>query len=143
MANNSFSNNVEGLFKGLDGFFTSKTVIGEAVQYGETTVIPLMEVSFGMGAGAFEGKGNDSGGGGVGAKMSPSAVLILNNGTSKLISVKDTSGVAKVLDLVPDFVNKFMDNGSVEKEENLDDIFEDKKDEISEEKKEENKEENK
>ena len=80
------------------------------------------------------------GGGGVGAKMSPSAVLILNNGTSKLISVKDNSGVAKVLDLVPDFVNKFMDNGSVEKEENLDDIFEDKKEEESEEKEEENKE---
>ncbi|MBR4808622.1 MAG: GerW family sporulation protein, partial [Lachnospiraceae bacterium] len=92
----------------------------------------LMEVSFGLGAGSFEGKGNDSGGGGVGAKMSPSAVLILNNGTSKLISVKDTSGVAKVLDLVPDFVNKFMDGGSTEKEEDLDDIFADEKEEISE-----------
>ncbi len=125
MATNSFSNNVEGLFKGLDGFFTSKTVVGEPVKYGDITVVPLMEVSFGMGVGSLEGKGNDSGGGGVGAKMTPCAVLILQNGTSKLISVKDQSGVAKVLDLVPDFVNKFMDNGTTtEPEENIDEIFE-------------------
>ena len=124
MADNSFKNNVDALFKGLDGFFTSKTVVGESVKYGDMVVIPLMEVSFGMGAGSLSKTGKDNGGGGVGAKMSPSAVLIIQNGSSKLISVKDNSGVAKVLDLVPDFVNKFMDKGSDEEDaEDMDDIF--------------------
>ncbi|MBR5337654.1 MAG: GerW family sporulation protein [Lachnospiraceae bacterium] len=129
MANNSFSNNAEALFKGMEGFFTSKTVVGEPVKYGDTVIIPLMEISFGMGAGSMDGN-KSSGGGGVGAKMTPCAVLVLQNGTSKLISVRDQSGVAKVLDLVPDFVNKFMDKGSTtEAEENLDEIFEDGKEE--------------
>ena len=127
MADNSFNANVEALFKGLDGFFTSKTVVGEAVKYGDTMVIPLMEVSFGMGAGSYKEAKN--GGGGVGAKMAPTAVLIIQNGTSKLISVKDQSGVAKVLDLVPDFVNKFMDKGDEfdEPAEDSADIFDDEK----------------
>ena len=123
MADNSFSSNVQSLIKGMEGFFTSKTVVGEPVKYGDTVVIPLMEVSFGMGAGSMSEKNNA--GGGIGAKMTPSAVLILQNGTSKLISVKDQGGVAKVLDMVPDFINKFMDKGSSEEEENLDEIFED------------------
>ena len=122
MADNSFSSNTEALFKGMEGFFTSKTVVGEPVKYGDTVVIPLMEISFGMGVGAMSAKNN--GGGGVGAKMTPCAVLILQNGTSKLVSVRDQTGILKVIDLVPDFVNKFMDKGStIEEEENIDDIF--------------------
>ena len=48
-----------------------------------------------------------SGGGGMGGKMSPSAVLVIQNGTTKLVNVKNQDGITKVLDMVPDFVNKF------------------------------------
>ena len=39
--------------------------------------------------------------------MSPSAVLVISNGTTKLVNVKNSDGLAKILDMVPDVVNKF------------------------------------
>lgn len=41
------------------------------------------------------------------AKMSPSAVLIIQNGVTKLVNIKQQDAVTKVLDMVPDLVNKF------------------------------------
>ena len=56
--NNNFSSNVESLFKGMDAFLTTKTVVGDAIQVQDGTIIlPLVDVSFGVGAGAF---GDDS-----------------------------------------------------------------------------------
>ena len=62
MADNSFSSTVASLFKGMDSFITTKTVVGDAVHIG---------------------------------------------GTTKLVNVKNQDGITKVLDMVPDFVNKF------------------------------------
>lgn len=53
---NTFQTTVESLMKGMDGFVSSKTVVGEPIQVGETIILPLVDVSFGMGAGAFCGK---------------------------------------------------------------------------------------
>ena len=50
---NTFQTTVESLMKGMDGFVSSKTVVGEPLQMGETIILPLVDVSFGMGAGAF------------------------------------------------------------------------------------------
>ena len=54
MSDNSFNNTVESLFKGMDNFITTKTVIGDAVRFEDgTIVLPLVDVSFGVAAGAF------------------------------------------------------------------------------------------
>ena len=53
---NTFQTTVESLMKGMDGFVSSKTVVGEPIQVGETIILPLVDVSFGMGAGAFCGE---------------------------------------------------------------------------------------
>ena len=37
--------------------------------------------------------------------MSPSAVLVIHNGTTRLINIATNSGMDKLLDLVPDFVD--------------------------------------
>ena len=56
MANeNNFKDTVNSLFKGLDTFISAKTVVGEAVHVGDTIILPLVDVTFGVGAGAFEG----------------------------------------------------------------------------------------
>ena len=53
MSDNSFNNTVESLFKGMDNFITTKTVIGDAVRFEDgTIVLPLVDVSFGVAAGA-------------------------------------------------------------------------------------------
>ena len=108
MADNDFRNTVETLFRGMDNFITSKTVVGDAVNVGnDTVIVPLVDVSFGVGAGAFAGDKRDNGGGGMGGKMQPSAVLVISNGSTKLIDVKSNDGLGKILDMVPDVINKF------------------------------------
>lgn len=115
MAEN-FQNTVEALFKGMENFITTKTVVGDAVTVGDTIIVPLVDVSFGMGASAKSEDKKNSGGGGMGGKISPSAVLVISNGTTKLINVKNQDSVTKILDMVPDLVNKFIPGNASEKE---------------------------
>ena len=105
--NNSFEKTVESLFKGMDSFITTKTVVGDAIHIGDTIILPLVDVSFGVGAGAFSGEKKNNGGGGMGGKITPSSILVMQNGTTKLINVKNQDAVTKVLDMVPDIINKF------------------------------------
>ena len=104
---NNFKDTVNSLFKGLDTFISAKTVVGEAVHVGDTIILPLVDVTFGVGAGAFEGDKKSNGGGGMTGKMTPSAVLVIQNGTTKLANIKNQDGLTKVLDMVPDFVDRF------------------------------------
>ena len=46
--NNTFEKTVESLFKGMDGFITTKTVVGDAIHIGDTIILPLVDVSFGV-----------------------------------------------------------------------------------------------
>lgn len=110
MAENSFNSTVESLFKGMDSFLTTKTVVGDAIKFDDGTIIlPLVDVSFGVAAGAFAEDNNkkNNGGGGLGGKISPSSVLVIQNGSARLVNVKNQDIVTKVLDMVPEFVNKF------------------------------------
>ena len=104
---NNFKDTVNSLFKGLDAFISAKTVVGEAIHVGDTIILPLVDVSFGVGAGAFEGEKKNNGGGGMTGKLTPSAVLVIQNGSTKLVNVKNQDGLTKVLDMVPDFVDRF------------------------------------
>ena len=103
---NNFKDTVNSLFKGLDAFISAKTVVGEAIHVGDTIILPLVDVSFGVGAGAFEGDKKSNGGGGMTGKLTPSAVLVIQNGSTKLVNVNQ-DGLTKVLDMVPDFVDRF------------------------------------
>ena len=120
MAENSFSNTVESLFKGMDAFITTKTVVGDAVRFDDgTVVLPLVDVSFGVAAGAFanENKKKNNGGGGMGGKIQPSAVLVIKDGTSRLVNIKNQDGITKLLDMVPEFVEKFSKKEDKEQKE--------------------------
>lgn len=111
---NTFNSNVESLFKGMDAFLTTKTVVGDAIKFDDgTIVLPLVDVSFGVGAGAFVQENiKSSSGGGMGGKMTPSSVLVIKDGCTKLVNVKNQDVMTKVLDMVPDMVNKFMKSDS-------------------------------
>ena len=87
MANeNNFNDTVNSLFKGMDSFISAKTVVGEAIHIGQN---------------------KNNGGGGMTGKVTPSAVLVIQDGTTKLVNIKNQDGLTKVLDMVPDFVNRF------------------------------------
>lgn len=112
MAENNFNSTVESLFRGMDSFLTTKTVVGDAVKFDDGTIIlPLVEVSFGVAAGAFTGDAKNNAGGGMGGKISPSSMLVIQNGSSKVVNIKDQDSVTKIIDMVPDLINKFTKGG--------------------------------
>ena len=74
MAENNFSAVVDSLLKGMNTILSTKTVVGEVTKVGDTIILPLVDVSFGVGAGATVNDKKNGGGGGFSAKMSPSAV---------------------------------------------------------------------
>ena len=113
----NFNEVVESLLGGMNSIMAAKTVVGEATKVGDTIIVPLVDVSFGVGAGSSTADKKNSGCGGFGAKMSPSAVLVIKNGSTKLVNIKNQDAVTKILDLVPDVVDKF----TAKKEDMMDD----------------------
>lgn len=116
MADNGFNSTVQSLFKGLEGFLTTKTVVGDAVKFDDGTIIlPLVDVTFGAGAGAFSGNSSEkskngtknNAGGGMGGKIQPSAILVIKDGQTKLVNVKNQDGMTKILDMIPEFIDKY------------------------------------
>lgn len=120
---NQFQGVVEALLKGMDTVLSTKTVVGEATQVGDTIILPLVDVSFGVGAGAGNNgqKNSASGAGGLGGKMTPSAVLVIKDGSTKLVNIKNQDAVTKVLDMVPDLVERFTKPKDKEKEGEMSD----------------------
>lgn len=129
MAENNFSGVIESLMKGMNAVLGTKTVVGDATQIGDTIILPLVDVSFGVGAGANAADKKNGGGGGFAAKMSPSAVLVIKNGSTKLVNIKNQDTVTKVLDLIPDIVDKFTTpkEDMIEDEEAVDIAFPEEK----------------
>ncbi len=105
---NEFQTVVESLMKGMDSVLSTKTVVGEPTQIGDTIILPLVDVSFGVGAGAGlnADKKTNRGAGGLGGKMTPSAVLVIKNGNIRLVNIKNQDTMTKILDMVPDLIDK-------------------------------------
>ena len=119
-SNNNFKSTVEALFKGMDAVVSSKTVVGDAIHINDTILLPLVDVSFGIGAGSSSADKKEKGMGGIGGKMSPSAVIVIQGGKTKLVNVKNQDTITKILDMVPDVVDRFTgkDERMTEKEVN-------------------------
>lgn len=113
MADNNFNEVVQSMVKGMNGFLSSKTVVGEPTVIGDVTIVPFVDVSFGMGAGNINNDKKDSGAGGLSGKMTPSSVLVISNGTTKLVNIKNQDNVGKILDMIPDIVNKVAEKKNI------------------------------
>lgn len=100
---------VDSLLKGMDTILSSKTVVGNPVVVGDTTIIPLVDVSFGLAAAGGNEKRNfskNSSGGGMGGKISPNAIIIIKDGTTRLLSVKNQDSITKIMDMVPEVIHR-------------------------------------
>lgn len=117
MAENNFSGVIDSLMQGMNTVLSTKTVVGEPTQVGDTIILPLVDVTFGVGAGASAGDKKNGGGGGFSGKLTPSAVLVIKNGSTRLVNIKNQDTMTKVLDLIPDLVDKL----TSPKEEMVDD----------------------
>lgn len=108
---NDFNSTVGSLFQGMDKFLTTKTVVGDPTTIGDTIILPLVDVSFGVGAGAFSEGQKSNGAGALGGKMTASAVLVIKDNQIRLVNVKNQDTVTKVLDMVPDLLERFQKKG--------------------------------
>ncbi len=106
MAESSFNSVVNSLLEGMEGFLSSKTVVGEPVVVKDTILIPFVDVSFGVGAGTFRGDKKDNGAGGLTGKMTPTAVLVVQNNSTRVVSIKNQDTMTKIIDMVPEIMNK-------------------------------------
>ena len=103
--------NVSVLFDKLEKFLTSKTVIGEPIKVGEATLIPFISTSFGLGTGGGSGSDTrgDQGtgvGSGMGAKISPTAVMVIKGDNIEMLPIKKSSSFEKLVEMVPEIVSK-------------------------------------
>ncbi len=105
--NNGIQSVMESLMKSANALMTTKTVVGEPTKVDDIILVPLVDVSIGIGAGAAKSDKKDGGGGGMSGKMTPSAILMIKNGQTKLISVKNQDSVTKLIDMIPDLVDRF------------------------------------
>ena len=139
----SFNRNVDSLLGKLGDFATSKTVVGEPIHLDGVILLPLVDVAFGMATGAGGNKAADNSkneeasAGGLGAKITPSAVIVIQNGNVQLVNVKNQESINKLIDLVPGILAKFkfgpFKDSDTSKEPDLSSIhFATKKDVISE-----------
>lgn len=111
MANFDFKENVEVIFDKLENFLKTKTVVGEPIKVGETTIVPFINLTFGLGTGGGTGNddkgvGGSGGGGGTGAKISPTAVLVIQGDKVELLPIKKSGGLDKLVDMVPGIIEK-------------------------------------
>ena len=123
MADNNFNSTVAALFNGIDGVVSSKTVVGDAIQVGDITIIPLVDVSFALGAGSFSADKKEKGAGGLGGKMTPSSVLVIQDGKTKLVNIKNQDTITKILDMIPDVMDRFSKKEEKVTEEDVIDIL--------------------
>ena len=50
------------------------------------------------------------------AKISPTAMLIIQEGRTKVVNIKNQDAITRLLDMVPDLVNKITNKSDVDKE---------------------------
>lgn len=109
---NNVKNNLDAIFENFKNMIQVETVVGEPMIIGDTTIIPFVDVVFGFGSGAHEGKSqtsSDHSGGGGGATLKPTAVLVIKGDRMEMFSISGnikTSGFERLIGMVPDLVAK-------------------------------------
>lgn len=125
---------LSALLSEMEGFVSSKTVVGDPVHIQDTILLPLVDISFGVGAGAVEKQqeknGQTGGAGGLGAKIQPSAVLVIKDGQTKLVNIKKQDSVTKIIDMVPDVVDRV--TGALKKDKDKDEMSKEVVDKVEE-----------
>lgn len=98
----------------------ANTVVGNPIEVGGVTVLPICRISIGYGSGGSDfaqknqkpERANAFGGGaGMGVSITPVSFLVVKDGNVRVVSVDApaTTAVERVIDMVPEVVNKVGD----------------------------------
>lgn len=109
------------------------TIVGTPIKTDDgITLIPVSKVSFGFASGGSDfqtknsqaGKSNFGGGSGAGVNISPVAFLVVKDGNVKMISAQPgtPSGIEKVVDAMPEIIDKVKEIIPQKKDEEVENI---------------------
>lgn len=95
----------------------ANTVVGEPIQAGEVTLIPVSKISFGFGTGGTEFPGKNAaagkdgpfgGGGGAGVKVTPVCFLVVSGTNVRVLPMNPPAenSVDRVVEMIPEVVTK-------------------------------------
>ena len=111
-------NMVKTTLSQIEKVLSSKTVVGEPISVGETTLIPLLSMGFGFGAAGGAGKadarqgseGLKGGTGGAGG-MRPIAIIVIDKDGVRIEPIKSSvaAAIEKLGEKVPGVVEKIAD----------------------------------
>lgn len=114
----NMKDNINVLFERFESFVKNETIVGQEIKVGEVTIIPMANISFGLGAGGGGEAGKDEGGGtGMFARATPTALLIIKNGDVSLIPIRKGSSFDGLLESVPGLIEKLSEK-SEDKDKN-------------------------
>ena len=107
----NFKDNMNAMFDKFESFVKEKTVIGEPIKMEGLTLIPAMTISFGLGNGGGNGVdatgvGGTGSGGGMGAKISPTAMIVIKDGTVEILPISKGHAFEKLIEMVPELMEK-------------------------------------
>ena len=114
-----FKEDIESLVSRLENLISTKTIVGEPIVSGNTTIIPIVTATVGFGMGSGEGQDEKSQGGkgtgaGAGMKLAPSALLVMQEDQVQVYSLSQKGSLAKLAEMIPDVINKLKSQEKVE-----------------------------
>lgn len=105
----------------IAGLARTEVVVGEALQVGEHTVIPISKMTVGFGGGSGEGEGGaggngkgttgsgkgTGGGGGGGVRVEPAAFIVAHGSELSILAAPGKKGgLSEMFERMPDLVSK-------------------------------------
>ena len=87
----------------------AQSVVGDPVEVGKTTVVPLVRIGYGFGGGGTSGKDSERGGSGGGGGVQPVAVLVVRDGEVRLERMAGQSGFSSATNSMVDLVKSVLD----------------------------------
>ena len=108
---------LDGLMEEFRKVARTETIVGEPLQIGDATIVPVIRLAVGVGAGSGEGEGSDpkqdvpgkgsGGGGGGGVRVEPAAFIVMRGGEIEIMAAPGRGGrLAEAFEHLPDLVDK-------------------------------------
>ncbi len=112
MSENNIQAIIDVTMEKVRAMVDADTVLGTPVTVGETTVIPVSKVAFGLATGGSDfpsksDKGVFGGGGGAGVSINPLGIIVLSGSNVKFVPINnEVTTVDRLLQSAPEIIDK-------------------------------------